>query len=115
MNPNSVISHRWDDKRNYNYLAWDKEPYVKGKIIQIPNDANADKFEEKTNGYISQRVKGWNIFIVSAGFTKPPPYQVPDAEVQLIINTMAVWYLNNIVPTFSSLRHKQFKTKEKIA
>ena len=110
MNGNSIITQYWDDKKKAHYLSWDKDPFVKAKVLFIYKEKEARLYAIKERDYVSQKVDGYNIFILAAGFTETPGYEVPDYEVQTIINTMAQWYLKNIIPKWSNLTRNKLKS-----
>jgi hypothetical protein len=107
MKHNSVISHRYDETKKACFLTWDKEPYVKAKIVKLFNQQEADNFHNNEKTYASVPVQGYNVFIIFAGYTENSGYEVPGNEILNMIQIMARWYLSNIIPTLSSPKRKK--------
>lgn len=111
-NFNSVISMTFNPEKECHLLTWEKDPFLKAKVVKFNNrrQQEAEQYEAEKRNYFIKRVDGYNIFIIHAGYRETPGYIVPDAEIEQIINTMATWYLKNVVPSLSNVMRNKYKT-----
>lgn len=115
MNFNSIIQHEYDPIKKTPLLTWDKEPYLRAKVLRIWDAKKADEYYSEQKPYPFIRVEGYNIFVIFAGYQDEPGYTVPTDEVQRMLEVMANWYLENIVPTFSPPKRKKLLIKKQAA
>lgn len=112
MNFNSIITHEFNPIKKTTILIWDEEPYLRAKVVRIWDAKKADEYYSNAKDYPIARVEGYNVFIIFAGYVEDPGYELQTEEQQRMINTMANWYLENIIPTLGYSKKKKLTIKK---
>jgi hypothetical protein len=97
--PNIILTIPPELPNRTEILVNTQYPYVTGKVVKLkPEQAEDYEARSKTLDYAVIKIKGYNIFIIHAGFFKKPNEEVDEKTIKYAIAEMAEWYSEKIMP-----------------